>query len=146
VIEGCHTKEGEEGHQREWYEVNKVKAMRIIADLYLEGDIDSPFLREVAIFHRSLSASPYIKSTYQSVTAKSTHFQIHQTGEDLPEGAEGDEPNLIVLGSDFSDEFNGYMEGGVRLARRKIYALCGSKDPLEHLGAVKSYRCETKKQ
>ena len=47
---------------------------------------------------------------------------------------------MIVLGSDFSDEFNGYMEGAVRLTRRKIYALCGTPDPLEHLGAVKGFR------
>lgn len=114
--------------------------MRIIADLYLDGDTSSPHLKEVAIFHRSLSASPYIKSTYQSVTATSTHFKISQTNEELPEGPEGDEKNVIVLGSDFSDEFNGYMEGAVRLARRKIYALCGTADPLEHLGAVKGFR------
>lgn len=114
--------------------------MHLIADLFLDGDINSPHLKEVAIFHRSLSKSPYIKSTYQSVTATSTVHKISQTGEDLPEGAEGDEQNVVVLGSDFSDEFNGYMEGAVRLARRKIYALCETPDPLASLGAVKSFR------
>jgi hypothetical protein len=114
--------------------------MHIIADLFLEGDVNSPNLQEVAIFHRSLSASPYIKSTYQSVTATSTNFKISQANEELPEGPEGDEKNVVVLGSDFANEFNGYMEGAVRHARHKIYALCGTADPLEHLGAVKGYR------
>lgn len=114
--------------------------MRIIADLFLDGDINSPHLKEVAIFHRSLSASPYIKSTYQSITATSTNYKISQVNEDLPEGPYGDEKNVIVLGSDFSDEFNGYMEGAIRITRCKIYALCGTADPLEHLGAVRGFR------
>lgn len=37
---------------------------------------------------------------------------------------------MIILGSDFSDEFAGYMEGAIRIARRKMYAECNSKDPL----------------
>jgi monoamine oxidase len=28
---------------------------------------------------------------------------------------------MIVIGSDFSEEFNGYMEGGIRIARKKLY-------------------------
>jgi len=83
--------------------------MRVIADLFLDGNADSPHLQQVAIFSRSLSASPYIKSTYQSVTATSTYYKISKTEEHLPHGPEGDEPNVVVLGSDFSEEFNGYM-------------------------------------
>lgn len=31
------------------------KAMRIVADVYLKGDIESEYLKEVAIFTKSLS-------------------------------------------------------------------------------------------
>lgn len=109
MLEQCKTRPDHEGHHSEWYRINKAKALQIIADLFLEGDSNSPHLKEVAIFHRSLSASPYIKSTYQSVTATSTYHKISKTGENLPDGPEGDEPNVVVLGSDFSDQFNGYM-------------------------------------
>lgn len=47
---------------------------------------------------------------------------------------------MIILGSDFSDEFAGYMEGAIRIARKKMYAQCKSKDPLEHLTEVKGFQ------
>lgn len=43
-----------------------------------------------------------------------------------------------MLGSDFSDDFGGYMEGAVRLARRKIFSLVGKEDPLVGLVTVKT--------
>lgn len=81
--------------------------MKIVADIYLNRDYDSPHLKEVAIFAKSLSDYPYIKSTYQSVTATNAAYEINKLGEDKK--PEEDEHNVIVLGSDFSDEFCGYM-------------------------------------
>lgn len=56
--------------------------MKIIADIYLDHDINSPHLKEVAIFAKSLSDYAYIKSTYQSVTAASTAYKINKLEED----------------------------------------------------------------
>jgi hypothetical protein len=50
-----------------------------------------------------------------------------------------DEVNITIIGSDFSEEFNGYIEGGIRIARKKIYSLCGQQDPLEYLGTSKTF-------
>ncbi len=40
---------------------------------------------------------------------------------------------MIIIGSDFSEICNGYMEGGVRIAREKIYQQLQKDDPLEYL-------------
>lgn len=69
----CGHKEGKE-YELEWYQINKKRAMKIIADIYLDHDYDSPHLKEVAIFAKSLSDYPYIKSTYQSVTAANAAY------------------------------------------------------------------------
>lgn len=64
-------------------------------------------MKEVAIFVKSMSESPYIKSTYNSFSAISTASKINKLEERV--NPRGDELNLVVLGSDFSDEFNGYI-------------------------------------
>lgn len=52
--------------------------MKIIADIYLKGDINNPHLKDVAIFAKSLSDYEYIKSTYQAVTATETAYKINK--------------------------------------------------------------------
>jgi hypothetical protein len=50
----CGNTEGVDLKKR-WYEVNMKKSMRIVADVYLRGDIENDYLKEVAIFTKSLS-------------------------------------------------------------------------------------------
>lgn len=132
VREECGQLKGE-ALRRKWYEVNRRKCMQIVADLYLNGDVNHENLKEVAIFAKSLSKSPYIRSTYQAATAPGVYSSIVKNGEDCWAAPQSEEKNLVVLGSDFSDEFAGYMEGAIRHARKKIYALCKAADPLDYL-------------
>lgn len=44
-----------------------------------------------------------------------------------------DENGITFVGSEYSLEFASYMEGAVRITRKKIYGLIGEKDPYEHL-------------
>lgn len=105
------------------YEVNKSKSMKIIADLYLQGNTNHEMLREVAIFTRCLADKPYIKSTYQASTAANTYKQVNALKEDYNKARLSDEKNVILLGSDFSEEFSGYIEGAVRIANTKVNRL-----------------------
>jgi len=63
----------------------------------------------VAIFWKSLSANPYIKSTYDATTGPGVYKSIFEKNLDFNEAHQGQEENMIILGSDFSDEFCGYM-------------------------------------
>lgn len=60
-------------------------------------------LQEVALFYRSFIDFPYIKSAYQAITAINTLRDINAVGEDIRTVRNGDEKNVIILGSDFSD-------------------------------------------
>lgn len=48
-----------------------------MADIYLKGDINSPHLKDVPIFAKSLSQYEYIKSTYQSTTALAVANKVY---------------------------------------------------------------------
>ena len=46
-------------------------------------------------------------------------------GEDFATARAGDEKNVVLLGSDFADEFSGYMEGAIRIAESKVRKMLG---------------------
>lgn len=83
--------------------------MRIIADLYLQGNVNHELLQEVAIFTRCLADNPHIRSTYQASTAINTYRRVNALKEDYNKARGSDEKNVLILGSDFSEEFGGYM-------------------------------------
>jgi hypothetical protein len=68
--------------KRKAYQVNKAKCLRILADLYLQGDIEHPCLDKCVIFTRSLSDSPFIRDTYDSTTAPSVFLSLHKKNMD----------------------------------------------------------------
>lgn len=45
----------------------------------------------------------------------------------------GDEQNVYFVGSEFSDSFASYIEGAIRVSRKKTFKLIGKEDPLKHL-------------
>ena len=71
-------------------------------------------------FTRSLTTKPYIAAAYQAVPAIGVFKQVNALGQDIEEARFSDLKNVIILGSDFSTEFRGYMEGAVRIAEEKI--------------------------
>ena len=66
-----------------------------------------------------MSDVPYIRDTYNATLAPETMLKINEVDEDHKNPYGCDEPNIIILGSDFSDH-PGYMEGAVRIANLKI--------------------------
>ena len=92
-----------------------------MADLYLNGDVDHPCLKECVIFTRSLSWIPYIRNSFDSTTMPLVHKELYERNLDDIDPSE-DEHNIIMLGSDFSEnhEIASYMEGAVRIANRKV--------------------------
>lgn len=74
----------------------------------------------------------FIRSGFQSNTRPGTFSQILKRGGDL-RSLYNDEQNVYFVGSEFSDSFASYIEGAVRVARKKAFKLIGKKDPLRHL-------------
>lgn len=83
--------------------------------------MNHPYLKECVIFTRSLSWGPYIRNTYDSTAKPRIFKELYDRQLDNVDPS-ADEHNIIMLGSDFSenDELSGYMEGGVRIANRKV--------------------------
>jgi hypothetical protein len=54
--------------------------IEIVANLFLGGDKNHPDLEGVAIFWNTLSDSPYIQSTYQSLKSISLVDKINKKG------------------------------------------------------------------
>lgn len=116
----CSSKKDTAEYKIQFYEKNKEKILLIVANLFLEGDYNHRDLDNVAIFWKTLSDSPYIQATYQSLTSISLIDKINKKGLSF-NSIWRNEENMIVIGSDFSEQFNGYMEGGIRIARKKIH-------------------------
>lgn len=70
--------------------LNKCKALKVLADIYLLGDTGHEYLKLCAIFTRSLSWSLYIRNTYDSTTAPGVYQQLHQKRLDYPDPLECD--------------------------------------------------------
>ena len=104
------------------YQVNKKMAMAVLADIYLEGNTGHQYIQKCMIFTRSLSYIPYIRDTYDSTTAPTVMKKLFDKNIDHLDPYDCDQPNLIILGSDFSEDEDGCgdMEGAVSIANRKI--------------------------
>ena len=76
--------------------------------------------------------NPYIRSGFQSNTRPGTFARVLSRGGDLS-ALYGDEQNIYFVGSEFSDSFASYIEGAIRVARRKVFKLINKTDPLQHL-------------
>lgn len=73
--------------------------------------------------------NPFIRSGFQSNTRPGTFTQVMQRGGDLT-ALYGDEKNIYFVGSEFSDSFASYIEGAIRIARKKVFKLINKEDPL----------------
>ena len=58
---------------------------------------------------RTFKDNPYIRAAYQASTPTGVYQQVYDLGEDFATARAGDEKNVVLLGSDFADEFSGYM-------------------------------------
>lgn len=74
----------------------------------------------------------FIRSGFQSNTRPGTFTHVLKRGGDLS-SLYGDEKNIYFVGSEFSDSFASYIEGAVRISRKKAFELIGKEDPLKHL-------------
>ena len=94
----------------------------MIADLYLQGDINHPSIKECAVFTRCLSWNSYIRDSFDSTLAPEKYKELYYMGVDHLDPESSDEHNMIMLGADFTedDDMPGYMEGAVRIANRKV--------------------------
>lgn len=83
-------------------------------------------------FECSFMNNPYIRSGFQSLSRLGTFNQVLEIGDSL-EAYYRDENGITFIGTEYSLQFPSYMEGAVRVARKKIYELFGEQDPLAHL-------------
>lgn len=74
----------------------------------------------------------FIRSGFQSNTRPGTFTQVLKRGGDM-NALYGDQKNIYFVGSQFSDSFASYIEGAIRISRKKAYKLLGKEDPLRHL-------------
>jgi hypothetical protein len=65
----------------------------------------------------------YIRAAYQTTTKPQIWKQITESGDDYRDCYSRDEYNLIHIGSEIqdADDYGSYMEGALRVTRRKLY-------------------------
>ena len=71
----------------------------------------------------------FIRSGFQSNTRPGTFTRILQRGGNM-DALYGDEKNVFFVGSEFSDSFASYIEGAIRISRKKAFKLINREDPL----------------
>lgn len=73
----------------------------------------------------------YIRAAYQTTTKPYIWKAIKESGDDYRDSYCRDEYNIIYIGSELQDaEKHGcYMEGAIRIARKKVYEYLGKEDP-----------------
>lgn len=71
----------------------------IIAEIFLKGDTQSPYLQNCFSYSRSYSENPYIRAGYQATTKREIWKKVKDNGEDYGESFDRDENNLIYIGS-----------------------------------------------
>lgn len=72
---------------------------------------------------------PYIRSGFQSNSSPGTFTAVANFGETV-QAFYRDENNIVFVGSEYSEEFASYMEGAIRVARKKCFSLIGEQDDL----------------
>lgn len=58
---------------------------KIIAGMYLNGNIDSPHLKNCMMYVRNFSGNPYIRAAYQSTTKPHIWAEVKANGDDYNE-------------------------------------------------------------
>lgn len=101
----------------------------VLADIFLEGDKESPHLKKCFSYRRTFSENPFIRAGYQATTGKQIWKQVYEQGEDYGQTYEREEKNIIYIGSEFAEEFSTYMEGALRLARKRTHQVLNLQDP-----------------
>ena len=69
--------EDEQELKQRKYECVKMNCLKVIADLYLKGDVSHPHLKQCVVFTRSLSWNPYIRDTYDSTAVPGVWKKVH---------------------------------------------------------------------
>jgi hypothetical protein len=100
--------------------------------MFLRGDTNSPYLKNCFSYTRTFYDQPYIRAAYQATTKPTIWKKVKDSGDDFPDSYYRDENNLTHIGSEFGDEYGTFMEGAVRLSRKKTYKLIGVADPWGH--------------
>lgn len=109
----------------------KQYVLKVIADMFLEGDTASPELQDVIFAERTFKNNRYIRSCYQSVSKVGLAAQIEHRFRDSLDVRDRDENSLIFVGSELASlsEFGTYVEGAIRYTRSKIYHHLQKADP-----------------
>lgn len=74
----------------------------------------------------------FVLSAFQSNCKPGTLTALLKVGE-VFKSYYDDEDGLIFVGSEFSEDYNSYMEGAVRSASKKISKLFGKEDLVKQL-------------
>lgn len=102
---------------------------KVVADMYLKGDINSPHLEQVITYSRTFTYNPYIVAAYQPTTKMGVWKAVEDSGDEFNESFDRDENGVYFIGSEFDDQFGSYMQGALRVTRRKVYQLISKADP-----------------
>ena len=70
--------------------------------MFIDGNKNSPYLKNCFSYMRTFSTNPYIQAGYQATTKKEIWKQVNEAGEDYIKSYEKDENDLIYIGSEFA--------------------------------------------
>lgn len=94
---------------KETYERKKQYAIKVIADMFLEGDLSSPELQDVVMAERSYRHNKYIKSCYQSMSKLGLVAEIESKFLDSNDCKIRDEYGIIFIGSELGGQHSTYV-------------------------------------
>jgi hypothetical protein len=75
----------------------------VVAQMFLKGDINSPYLQNCFSYTRTFYDKPYIKAAYQATTKPTIWKKVKDNGDDFDDSYCRDENNLIHIGTEFGD-------------------------------------------
>ena len=104
----------------------------VLAQMYLEGDDQSHELDDMVYLNMDMMNNRFVFSGFQSNCKPGTLTALMELGEVFHKYYD-DENGIVFIGSEFSEDFNSYMEGAVRSASKKIHSLLNKCDPVVEL-------------
>lgn len=78
---------------------------------------------------RTFTGYEYIGAAYQPTTKIGVWKAVEDSREEYGESFETDENGVHYIGSEFDEEFGSYMEGALRITRKKVFQLISKSDP-----------------
>ena len=116
----------------------------LLAKMYLEGNEQSPELEDIVYINTNIIDNRFVNSGFQSNYKPGTMTALMKMGKVLL-NCYDDENSLIFIGSEFSNDFNSFMEGAVRSASKKINSILGQPDPIVELERLNDGKRQSEK-